>query len=376
MRSALFASVAGLVLITSAHSQTSPAATSDTKPAQVKNASPWTRGGIDIYLLGDGFADLNFNHPGDRVNRGYDFNEEANAVHLNLAKIAIEKPTGVLGFRLDAGIGTALDQISATDTAVRGLRFLQQFYVSLRPPNMHGLQVDFGKFVTSAGPEVIESNTNWLYSRSLLFSLASPYYHFGVRASMPVTKSFTAGVQVVDGWNSVGTANGFSTVGLTGAYAWSKTTWAATYYFGKQLDGTVLADRKVLDSNVVHRLNSNTSIYLNFVYGSNRRPDATDTSAWYGVSGAGRRQLSKHLAVSARGEWFRDADGYNTGVSQSIKEVTANGEWKWNDHLVSRLEFRRDMSDQPFYDRGTNSMVAANQNTLTLALMAFFGPVK
>ena len=39
--------------------------------------------------------------------------------------------------------------------------------------------MDFGKFVTSAGAEVIESKDNWNYSRSLLFAYAIPYWHFG-----------------------------------------------------------------------------------------------------------------------------------------------------------------------------------------------------
>ena len=54
--------------------------------------------------------------------------------------------------------------------------------------------MDVGKFVTSAGAEVIETNGNWNYSRSLLFALAIPYYHMGVRTSMPVGKHFTGGV--------------------------------------------------------------------------------------------------------------------------------------------------------------------------------------
>jgi len=35
--------------------------------------------------------------------------------------------------------------------------------------------MDLGKFVTSAGAEVIEAKDNWNYSRSLLFVNAIPY---------------------------------------------------------------------------------------------------------------------------------------------------------------------------------------------------------
>ena len=33
-----------------------------------------------------------------------------------------------------------------------------------------------------AGAEVIETHSNWNYSRSLLFAWAIPYYHMGLRA--------------------------------------------------------------------------------------------------------------------------------------------------------------------------------------------------
>jgi hypothetical protein len=69
--------------------------------------------------------------------------------------------------------------------------------------NAGGLEVDFGEFVTAAGAEVIETNANWNYSRSLLFAWAIPYYHFGLRGAVPVGSHFTGGVQVVNGWNNI-----------------------------------------------------------------------------------------------------------------------------------------------------------------------------
>ena len=69
-------------------------------------------------------------------------------------------------------------------------------------------------------------------------------------------------------------------------------------------------------------------------------------------------------------------DGFATGVAQNVKEFTLTGEMKIREGLLSRLEYRRDMSDKPFYDRGAGVMVAKNQSTLTLAFLAFFGPKK
>ena len=60
------------------------------------------------------------------------------------------------------------------------------------------------RFTTSAGQEVIETMNNWSYSHGLLFSWAIPYYHFGLRTSMPFTKTWTAGFQLVNGWKQHG----------------------------------------------------------------------------------------------------------------------------------------------------------------------------
>ena len=73
----------------------------------------------------------------------------------------------------------------------------------MKPPKAKGFEADLGKLVASAGAEVIEAKDNWNYSRSLLFAWAIPYCHFGLRTSMPVSKTETVGVQLVNGWNNV-----------------------------------------------------------------------------------------------------------------------------------------------------------------------------
>src|SRR5437660_1518488 len=252
-----FSNIVGLLALTvasSALAQQPPAAsTPDTQPAAAPAPapppSPWTRNGVDIYLLGDVYGDLNFNHPASGYNQLYNFNDKANNVHLSFTKVAFEKASGIVGFRVDAGTGRTVDIVGGADDAPRGFRYLEQMFVEFRPPKAHGIQVDFGKFVTSAGAEVIESNANWNYSRSLLFAWAIPYYHFGARATIPVTNTFSTGVQLVNGWNSLGNNNSFETVGLVGNFTWKKLNWYNVYYTGPQQEGSVNAYRQVYDTN-------------------------------------------------------------------------------------------------------------------------------
>lgn len=343
-------------------------------PAPAPAPSAWTKDGVDFYLLGDVYGDINFNHPASGYNGLYNFDDKANQVHLNFAKFSMEKASGILGFRVDVGIGRTLDTISAGDDAPSGFKYLEQMYVEFRPPKSHGIQIDFGKWVTSAGAEVIESNNNWNYSRSLLFAWAIPYYHFGARATIPVTKTFSTGVQLVNGWNSLGINNTFETVGLVGNFTWKKAAWNNTYYTGPQKEGLINAYRQVYDTNVVLTPSGKSNVYLNFDYGSDK--NIGPRQKWAGFAAAARYQLTSRFAFAPRVEWFDDMNGFATGVAQSVKEFTLTGEMKIRDGLLSRLEYRRDMSDKPYFDRGAGVMVAKNQTTMALGLIAFFGPKK
>ncbi len=96
-----------------------------------------------------------------------------------------------MGARIDLIFGRTNTFINKAATNGKGdqLNYIEQAFMSLKPPKAKGLEMDFGKFVTSAGAEVIESKDNWNYSRSLLFAYAVPYFHFGLRSSLPVSKT-------------------------------------------------------------------------------------------------------------------------------------------------------------------------------------------
>src|SRR3981081_1765381 len=176
-------------------------------PAQEPAAPTWSVGPIDFSGLVDGYYLFNATHPASQINQLYNFNDSTNQFSLNMAKLGLSHAADPVGFQVDIGFGRAFEifnhQPTTVDKASDTLRFLEQAYVSLKPAKAKGLEIDFGKFCTSAGAEVIETNGNWNYSRSLLFSWAIPYYHMGLRTSIPIGKYFTGGVQVVNGWNNV-----------------------------------------------------------------------------------------------------------------------------------------------------------------------------
>ena len=195
----------------------------------------WTRWGTDISFLGDGYADLNFDNPACGWNALRNFDMRSNTAHLDMAMMSSTTRRGRSGFTSTSDSARRSTWYTRTDRAPNQLQHVEQAYVSFKPKSWHGLEVDAGEFVTAAGAEIFQSNLNWNYSRSLLFAEAIPYYHFGLRTLFPVGKHFTAGVQVVNGWNNVkDTHDTGKTVGLTGAYT------------GKRSPGpnAIMADRK------------------------------------------------------------------------------------------------------------------------------------
>src|SRR4030095_16541161 len=165
----------------------------------------------------DAYYGYNFNHPGVHPQLR-NFDTKSSQFSLNMAKVVLEKKPVAdsrLGFRTDLAFGPATEIVHASEPGGADLfRHIQKAYLSYLAPVGKGLQIDVGKLVTPHGAEVIETKDNWNYSRSLLFALAIPYYHFGVRATYPVNYKFSLSGHVVNGWNNVVDNNNRKTYGV------------------------------------------------------------------------------------------------------------------------------------------------------------------
>jgi hypothetical protein len=175
---------------------------------------------MDLSGYVDGYYSFNFNRPNttdgfDQLNQLYNFNDKTDQFELSAAKLTLNHSPDPIGAHVDFIYGRTNDLINAapsnTTSTLAGpsqLPYIEQAFLSLKPPKAKGFELDFGRFVTSAGAEVIEAKDNWNYSRSLSL-WAIPYWHFGLRTSMPVSKTETIGVQVVNGWNVLTKNNGW-----------------------------------------------------------------------------------------------------------------------------------------------------------------------
>jgi len=330
-------------------------------------------GSITFSGMIDGYYSFNFNHPESGTNNLRNFDVKANQFSLNMAKVTLEHTPDPVGFRLDLGFGRAFDMIHAAETAPSVFRNIEQAYISFKPAQAKGLQLDFGKFVTAAGAEVIETKDNWNYSRSLLFSWAIPYYHFGLRAVMPLGKHFNAGVHVVNGWNNVEDNNTGKTVGFMTQVVTSKVTWTSTYHAGPEKTGTNEGWRHLYDTTLLLTPTPKLSSYVNFDYGVDKNM-FTGNKRWTGIAWAGRYAVNSWFALAPRVEWFNDADGFSTGIVQKVKELTFTAEFKAREGVLSRVEYRHDWSNAQTFDRGAFPMSWKDQDTILVGFVAYFGP--
>lgn len=372
-----------LCLALSAGAQTTAPST---PPAPANPPAPptWSVGSLDFSGYIDGYYSYNANRPSNaangQVNDLYNFNDKTDQFNLSAAKLTVNHDPDPIGVHVDLIFGrTNALMHSASDKDTDN--YIEQAYISAKPNKTHGAEFDFGQFVTSAGAEVIEAKDDWNYSRSLLFAWAIPYYHFGLRTSMPVTKSWTAGVQVVNGWNNVVDNNGGVTIGLTSALTKPKYAWALNYYTGPENTDTQKGYRNLIDTTVTLTPTPKLSAYINYDYGQNRTPSSlvgeesvpARSPHWQGVAFVARGQITGKAALVGRFEYFNDNQGFSTGTAQTLKEFTATYEYKWLSGLLTRVEYRRDWSDADFFHKGDTGMVDA-QSTLTGGLIAFFGP--
>jgi len=366
-----------------------PAAAPAATPAQADPPAaapalgfPWKIGPMAATGFIDGYYTYNDNHPSDsangQINDLYNFNDKADQVELSAAKLTLNHDPAPVGAHFDFLYGRTNGLVSAGEQA----NYVEQAFLSLKVVKARGLEMDFGRFVTSAGAEVIEAKDNWNYSRSLLFSWAIPYTHFGLRTSMPVSKTETVGVQVVNGWNEVTKNNGWATVGLTSAYVKTKYTWNLNYYTGPENALPGKGYRNLVDTTLLLTPNSKFNAYINYDYGRNH--DAivkgvgdTSVNAWQGIAFAAHEQASSRMALAGRYEYFKDPNGFQTGMAQHVNEFTGTYEYevpKLPQRLLSRFEYRRDMSNEPYFHRGNTGMVDA-QSTLTVGLIAIIAPL-
>lgn len=325
----------------------------------------------------------NLNRPLFPVNgyRVFDFDDKS--FKVDVAELVLQKPTphaGDAGFRVDVAAGGSIPRVTAAaglfrDPLGSGQDIdLQQAYVAYLANAGRGLRLDFGKFVTHFGYEVIDGYDGWNdnVTRSLLFGYAIPFTHTGIRAACAFSDRVSGTVLVVNGWDDATDRNQQKSVGaqlsLTPAAGW---TVILNGMYGAERPDNSRDPRTLLDLVAMWKPEGRVSLGLNLDHGRERnRFLPGEVARWDGAAAYVRIRLTGNLSFIGRAEQFGDWDGVRTGLSQRLSEITLTPELRPSPGLVIRGDLRFDHSDQVIFD--ANSGPKQGQATAIASMLFAF----
>jgi hypothetical protein len=310
------------------------------------------------------------------------FDLETNRASLSYAEIAAERTAGPAGFRIDLGFGPTAALVNSTDIAAGNTAFanIEQAYLQYKPTD--GVVLKLGKMVTHHGYEVIESQLNYNYSRSLLFTYAIPYTETGLSATFSPSSTADITVFLVNGLNNTRDNNAFKSPGLQVALRPADglslmLNYSAFNEAPGAAGGALKFDNAFeLFDFVATYSKDGTDVGCNFDLGYDPTV-AKGRSTLFGAAGYVQRALSSKIKVAGRAEVFYDSASPTLGVpgvdNGDVAEATATLSYAPADGFLLRGEarFDRALGDyKPFLD--ASGAPTASQVTLTLGAVASF----
>jgi hypothetical protein len=311
------------------------------------------------------------------------FDLEHNSFTLGLAEVVIQRaPTeqSRVGGRVDLTFGPNADLVSAfePDPSFGGngpdiFRNLQQAYISVMANDQ--VTIDFGKFVTPLGAEVIESQGNMNYTRSVLFGYAIPFYHAGVRIGFAASEQLSLAGYVVNGWNNVTDNNSDKTfIGSAALTPNERTTWYGNFIVGKESDFDADGEQDMLwvfDTTLSFAATEMLTLMANFDYGNatNADPITTgDPATWWGIAAYARLQAQDDWALAGRFEYLDDSSDGWMSIGEKAQTFTVTSDHTFLEDLMARIEVRVDKIESDGFTKEDGELTNV-QPSLTVGLV-------
>ncbi len=346
----------------------------------------------------------------DNVGHAFDINDRDPSFSLGELNIVRTPGKGFpLGITATLTAGDTARIVHANEPGgTSSWQYLQQGYLTYTPHLLgRDVTIDFGKFVTPFGYEVIESSSNDNYTRGFGFNYAIPFYHAGIRAAFPVSSKLTVTLFGVNGWNNVADDNDAKSFIIQAA--WKPNSKLTAYFnymggaegtgaFGNYiavtapspfplgipttvLNGTTFITTKgagnvtidLAEFQPTYQLTPKFKIAADFVYGHGAGDiyGVKESGTWLAGAAYGRYQLTNHFALAGRLEQFEDIPGTGGvglrlgGPYTKLQSATLTAEYtSFKGQLLSRLEFRHDSSNNAVFGAGANGV--KDQDTFTL----------
>jgi hypothetical protein len=385
------------------------AAPSDVQPEDRKVLDFMRDTTINLDL--DTYYAYNFNSPVGRVNLLRPYDVLSNEFSLNQADVIFEHAPNLnagrrWGARLDLQFGQATDTLQgnpSNEPRPQIYRNIFQAYGTYVLPIDKGVDVDSGKWSSSLGIEGNYTKDQINYSRSYWFYFL-PFYHMGLRTSIPVNDRLSINYWLVNGTNQVEATNGFKDqlFGFT-AKPVKSVTWTFNYYLGQDHPDRVVVDTPtnpvpvqpgltflpirpapdglthIFDSYATWQASPKLTLALegdyfiqrlwrNAALGQSSAPSHVDGGAAYV-----QYQFTPKVALATRAEYLSDRGGLFSGITQALKENTVTFDYRLADQFLMRYEWRRDFSNQPSFLTDVQGVLSKEQNTATVGLIWWWG---
>ncbi|MCP3099287.1 porin [Myxococcus sp. K15C18031901] len=320
-------------------------------PSPEEAASPSEPAGFFSRLRPEGGVDVyyghNFNRPADAANfipgTGTSFKRD-DEVAINLASLGLYVDPKPVGLKVLLGFGTGADVVHAAEpegvaTGPDLWRFVQQASLTYATGK---LTLEAGIYPSHIGLESFQSQLNWTYTRSWMGEL-SPYYQTGLKAAWAFDDTWSAQLHVLNGWQTIGDNNHGLALGSQVAHAGKKLSASFNTFIGEEGAEGDEGLRLFADVVATYAVTESFRLAATADLGTQRVPGA-ERAWWYAAGLNARVQLAPPVALTARVEAYRDADGLMTGETQTLTEGTLTLEVRPADALVLKLEARHDRS--------------------------------
>jgi hypothetical protein len=329
--------------------------------------------GLSIYLQG-GYT-FNFRNPDSGINEQRIFDQKANSFLIDLAQIQFLKdaPVGGLGYKLKVSFGETAKFIHSAGLGdTTDVVDLTEAYVNYVAPLGSGIKLQFGKFVTYHGAEVIEARDDFNYSRSFLFNYAIPFTHTGLMAGYTFSKALTANIYVVNGWDVFNDNNKGKTFGTSFVVTpIEPLTMNFGLMYGPEQTDNSTHYRFLFDWAGTFKATKNLTFVVNTDYATDEKDPLNSgrNSRWYGIAGYAKYDFTDWFSTTIRAEYFDDRDGVRTGIAQKLKEITITPEFRIVKNLLLRPEYRHDWSNRVGFDSKHTTFSKKSQDTIALGVM-------
>lgn len=355
-------------------------------PANAASGLPETT--VSFYF--DGYYAWNRNRPLSRVNLLRAYDGTANNFSINQTGMVVERaadPAGGRrwGYRLDLMAGQATETLQGggqNENRPQVYRHLFQAYGTYVVPVGNGLTVDFGKWASALGPEGNYTKDQINYSRGYFFNFL-PFYHMGFRNTYAVNSRLSVAYWLVNGANQTEDFNGFkSQLGQVVFKPTKSLSWTVNYYNGREQRGPAIPSQPgpiprgrlhVVDTYAFWNATEKLTLGGELDYVINRVESNGPPQRVTGGAAYLRYQLSPKTYFGQRYTRLNDAAGLFSGTRQNLNDLTSTFGFRPADGFETRIEYRRDFSNAPFFLKADPGALSRHQDTFTLGLLWWFG---